>query len=71
MLSEEERDEIIRYFENECLPKLIKHGRNKFALLHGKRVIGLFKCPINALKFGSEQFGIANFVIRKVVKNDE
>ena len=51
--------------------ELLKRHANKYLVIRGDRLLGVYDTDIDAYKAGLEEFGNVAFLIKKVTKEEE
>ena len=62
-------DRELRAYE-AARARLLRRSRNKFVLVKGCRIVGVFDGVLDALRRGYEEFGNRPFLVRQVLRED-
>jgi hypothetical protein len=62
-----EEDEYFESKRNELLAK----APGEYALIHGRGLIGIFKCEEDAIRRGYELYGNSPFLVKQILQFDE
>jgi len=65
-------EQELQAFERE-LPRLLQdpQNRDKFVLIHGDRVEGVWPTTEEALQAGYERFGLEPFLVKKITEHEK
>ena len=62
-------DREMRTYEREHA-RLMRRSRNKFVLIKGSKVVGVFDGVLDALARGYEDFGNRAFLVRQILREE-